>query len=765
MKVRYLVCASVAALTVATNVQAQVGPGGAAATPEVGAEVEEVVITARKREEQIIDVPASVSSFSGEQLEDLGGISDIKDLSFIAPGLALVDTGNINTEVNIRGAGAGTARVTGVDAPIGILRNGANVAGGNIGGRTYTRTDLFDVERVEVVRGPQGALYGVNSVGGIMNVLSRRPQKDFGFRASAGWTDQIERSAFEAILNLPLGDRLAVRIGGQATDANGGHFINDFDGKPGDIEEYRALRASVLWEPADDLSIYVVADSSSDVSPSNRIKTVYNLNDPTATAGPADPDGPYRYGHNTSNTVNRDLVSYSAQIDWDTPLGEITSITAYRERDTRFIQDEDGSYPGYAQSALPAAPCFTRACVTTFTDYTEMWSQEIRLGNSIGANVDWMVGVNWQNRETEFAFISDGRTNNNVSTLSPTGNSASVALDEDRQVGVFATVSWVASDRLTFDGAIRWGRSEKQGNAYNVRRGAGPTFCPYLDPIHGDLDVLPTCVVLPIAFSETYENVSPSLAAKFSISENLNLFATIARGYRSGGFNGTAVSFPATVPDSYDPEETTAYEAGAKLKVGGGLLTVTTFKNDFDGLLVSLPIPGDTVGRSYRDNAGKAETHGIDLEWAGRADFFPEQWGRLDLTGGLNWLDGEIESGPYKGRSVEGSPEYTYTATAIYRREIANGWSLSASTSYRGQRGGFTNTTQINNLVPLDDLDLWDARLALDVGPVQFSISAENLFDERYVALKDPNRSVYGDPHEVSLKVVYRFGSEAPRSR
>jgi outer membrane receptor protein involved in Fe transport len=201
------------------------------------------------------------------------------------------------------------------------------------------------------------------------------------------------------------------------------------------------------------------------------------------------------------------------------------------------------------------------------------------------------------------------------------------------------------------------------------------------------------------------------------------------------------------------------------LRVGGGLLTVTAFKNDFNDLLVSLPIPGDTVGRTYRENAGEAETHGVDLEWVGRAEFFPEEWGRLDMTAGLNWLDGEITSGPYQGRTVEGAPEQTYTATAIYTRLIGNGMRLSASTSYRGQRGGFTNTTRINNLVPLDDLDLWNARLALDVNQLQFSLSASNLFDEQYVALKDPNRSVYGNPREITFRVLYRFGSEAPRRR
>jgi iron complex outermembrane receptor protein len=160
-------------------------PPALAQSADAGAtDGDEIVVTARKREERIADVPASVTSLSGEQLEELGGLTDIKDLSFLTPGLAFVDTGNINAEVSIRGAGAGTARVTGVDAPIGVLRNGANISGGNIGGRTYTRADLFDVERVEAIRGPQGALYGVNAVGGVLNVISARPRPEFVMRGS-----------------------------------------------------------------------------------------------------------------------------------------------------------------------------------------------------------------------------------------------------------------------------------------------------------------------------------------------------------------------------------------------------------------------------------------------------------------------------------------------------------------------------------------------------------------------------------------------------
>jgi iron complex outermembrane receptor protein len=764
MKRGFAAWTSVLALAVSGLAQAQT-PAPTSGNDAQADNADELVVTARKREEQIIDVPASVSTLSGDQLEDLGGVTDIRDLSYVAPGLALVDTGNINSEVNIRGAGAGTARVTGVDAPIGVLRNGANIAGGNIGGRTFTRTDLFDVGRVEVVRGPQGALYGVNSVGGVINVVSRRPSFEPGARGAWGYSPDIGRGSLEAIVNIPLGDTFAMRVGGQAFKSKDGHFQNVVTGEAGDLEQYEAGRISLLWAPSPDLSFYSVIDSAADVSSSNRVRTRYELNDPTATPGPVDPDGPFRFGHNTSNEVQRDLLNWTGEIAWNSPFGKVTSITSYRDRGTRFFQDEDGTAPGYAQAALPAASCFTRTCVTLFTDDTEMLSQELRLTNSIGPGLDWMLGVNWQDRETEFAFIADGRTNNNLATLSPTANSASVAIEGDTQIGVFGSLSWQATERLTIDAAARWGQSEKDARAYNVRRGAGPVFCPYLDPIHGDLSVSPTCVASLITFDETFENTSPSASVKYSLSDTWNIFASAARGYRSGGFNGTAVAFPGVVPETFEPESTTAYEIGTKFTFGGGLVTLTGFWNDFEGLLVSLPIAGDTAGRSYRDNAGNAETHGVDAEWAGRAAFFPSALGSLDFTLAGNWLTGEIQSGPYRGRTVEGSPEYTYTATGIYSRKLSDAWRFVGSASYRGQRGGFTNTTQINNLVPLVDLDLWDARLSLERGIVSFSVSAENLFDETYVALRDPNRSVYGDGREITFRIAVRNGSEAPRRR
>jgi iron complex outermembrane receptor protein len=185
-----------------------------------------VLVTARLVEEEVQDVPAAVTGLSAQQLEDAGGIKDIRDLSYLLPGLAFVDTGNINAENNIRGGGAGTARTAGVDSPIAVLRDGASITGGNIGGRTFTRQDLFDVSRVEVTRGPQGALYGVNAVGGVMQAISQRPKSEPGASVRTTWSPEIERIGIDAIANMPLTDTLGARIGIQMADKSGGFFNN-----------------------------------------------------------------------------------------------------------------------------------------------------------------------------------------------------------------------------------------------------------------------------------------------------------------------------------------------------------------------------------------------------------------------------------------------------------------------------------------------------------------------------------------------------------
>lgn len=731
-----------------------------------------VVVTARLVEEEVQDVPAAVTGLSAQQLEDAGGIKDIRDLSYLLPGLAFVDTGNINAENNIRGGGAGTARTAGVDLPIAVLRDGASITGGNIGGRTFTRQDLFDVSRVEVTRGPQGALYGVNAVGGVMQAISQRPKSQPGASVRTTWSPDIERFSIDAIANMPFSNELGARIGIQMADRSSGFFDNVITGKAGDIEEYWGYKGALEWQPFDYLNVFLVAEGSNEISPSNVIREVGLRNDPSAPASevpPPDIDGPFRYGMNGINSSEREVSNYNAKVEWETGFGTLTSTSLYRERTTDFASDTDRTAPGYAtppQTNL-LATCATRSCDTIFFDHTELTSEEVRFASELNDAISYIVGANIQGRQTEFTTVVDGRTTSAANTApSPTANLGQGVKEEELQTGAFASVSWQIMDPLTLDAAVRVNHSEKKTDAFTVLRGpaTGATSCVlvYADPIRAQIE-RPDCLRNRAVLEETFNTTAPSVSLKYEITDDLRVFASAGIGYRAGGFNANSVLDPSILP-TFTPEKNTAYEVGAKFELWDAFFTVTAFENQFDDLLVTVDSTFNAVTRNWRFNAGQAKTTGVDLEVFGNA-FLPEGWGRLDYNGAVNYLTGDIESGPYAGRSVEGSPEWTYTGTMTYRKRLMDDWRFVGSASYRGQRGGYTNTTQINNLVEMPDLDLWNASIGIENGQYRLGIEARNLFDETYVTLRDPLRDVYGDPREIRFTFAIAFGSEERSGR
>lgn len=731
-----------------------------------------VVVTARLVEEEVQDVPAAVTGLSAQQLEDAGGLKDIRDLSYLLPGLSFVDTGNINAENNIRGGGAGTARTAGVDSPIAVLRDGASITGGNIGGRTFTRQDLFDVARVEVTRGPQGALYGVNAVGGVMQAISQRPKSEPGASVRTTWSPDIERFGIDAIANMPFSDTLAARVGVQIADKGDGFFYNRATAKAGDVEEYLGYKGVLEWAPLDYLNVLLIAEGSSELSPSNVIREVGQQNDPSAPAAevpPPDIDGPFIYGMNGKNSSQRDISNYNAQVEWDMGFGTLTSTSLYRERTTDFTSDTDRTAPGYPtpQQTNLLASCATRACDTIFFDHTELTSQEVRFASELNDAISYIVGANIQGRQTEFTTVLNGRTTSAANTApSPTGNLGQGVKEEELQTGAFASLSWRLLNPLTLDAAVRYNHSEKKTDAFTVVRGpaTGATSCVlvYADPIRAQIE-RPDCLRNRAVLEETFNTTAPSVSLKYEITDDLRIFASAGIGYRAGGFNANSVLDPAIQP-TFTPEKNTAYEVGAKFELADAFFTVTAFENQFDDLLVTVDSTFNAVTRNWRFNAGEAKTRGVDFEVFGNA-FLPEGWGRLDYNGAINYLTGDIESGPYSGRSVEGSPEWTYTGTLTYRKRLMDDWRFVGSTSYRGQRGGYTNTTQINNLVEMADIDLWNASIGVENRQYRFGIEARNLLDETYVTLRDPLRSVYGDPREIRFTFAIAFGSEERSGR
>jgi len=741
--------------------EASAAEGSPGERAEVNA-LDELVVTARRREEAIQDVPAAVSAVTAERMLDQGGIKDVKDLSYLLPGTSFADTQTINAENNIRGAGAGTTRTNGADAPIAVLRDGASIAGGNLGGRVYTRADLFDLQRVEVIRGPQGALYGVNAVGGVMQAVSQRPKPSFGYRAGVTYSPDIERTAVEAIVNLPIGERLAIRLGGQKAVKEDGFFRNLHTGGHGDVEDYGGARVSALWTPTDALSLFTVLDYSDELSAGNYIRHTTQLNDKTtlpANIRPFDQDGPFLYGHNTSDDVDRIVKNWLTELKWDGAWGTLTATTLLRSREASFRNDEDNTAPGYGLPAYPAT-CGTRSCSTLFYDMTEMASQDLKFEGELGPAFDYQIGGNLSRKTSDFYTLTDGRTVSLVNlNPNPLVNSGAVTREEETSWGAFASVSWRPTDRFTVDAALRYGRSDKAFSSYVVRLqpSAGLT-CDHRRP----LDVYslnPACAQTKVALSEMFDSTTPSLAVRYEIAPWMRVFASVARGDRAGGFNGNSVLDPG-IPAAFQPEKSLAYEAGAKFELGGAYFTLSAFYNDYSELLVGLINYGaDNVARNYRFNAGEAQTHGFDFEVFGTRDLSGEL-GRLTYSAAVNYLMGEVESGQYAGLQIENSPEWMYTATLNWRRPLVADWDLFASLSYRGQRGGYTGFIAFNNQVSAGNLDLFNGSLGVRNDAWRFEISARNLLDERYEAIRDATRSTWGDPREIRIGLAYAFGSE-----
>jgi iron complex outermembrane receptor protein len=728
-----------------------------------------VIVTARKREEEVIDVPAAVTSLSAQAIEERGGIRDIGDLAAMAPGVQFTETGNINAEFNIRGSGAGTVRTANTDSPIAVLRDGGSVVVGNIGGRGFAKTDLFDLQRIEVIRGPQGVLYGQSSTGGVIDAISKRPNHSWGGQLSGYYNGTVDERGLDGILNVPLGDKLAMRGGFQTVDRRGGNFYNVFNGKYGDINKYRGGRLSFLYEPTDDLTMFLVYDAGDEIGPSNRVKSVPVVNGvPTG-----DPDGPYQYGHNTRDNTDRETQSSTLNIDWTVPFADLTSTTTWRSRETTFLQDEDGSFPGYARAPTGGVQCqTTRACETLFGDDAELWAQEFRADWKMPDRWTLMTGVNVEIRNDNLYTISSGRTTSATNlNPAPAGNFNAVAYLFEQFYGAFAALGYEVNDKLDLTVGGRYTKLHKKAETFQVFRNVGGVaagaVCEF--ELVNDNAVFPANCRRP-AFNDAFndDNFSPAVSAIYKLDNGQRLFANVARGFRAGGFNANSATinadrFPGDplIDPSYGNEISMSYEVGAKGRLFDGLYSASLYFNQTDDLLLTLNYTGVSgLARNYRSNAAAADMKGVDLEYFGVVREVQGIGGRFNYSVSLNWFDGEFTEGPYSGRKVEGQPDWQTTFSGTWRKHVWTDTDFFLSANYRAQRGGLTATSGNTNNSPLDNVDNVSLRTGFETTGWRLSLEATNLLDKEYPVLRDPNRWVYSDPRQVRATFAWKFGSQ-----
>lgn len=656
-----------------------------------------IIVTAQKKEGRVLETPISITAFSQEALEK-GGLENTWDLQAATPGLLV--GGNVRAgQLYLRGIGSDS---------IGTAADGSTTV--HLDGVYLARPeallgDFIDVERVEVLKGPQGTLYGRNSVGGTVNLISRAPTEDFTADASILYGN-YNRFRTTASVSGPI---VSDRVLGRAAilkSTRDGYVENSAPTGRRDFEDedLLSLRGSVLFRMSDNVDLTVSGDYTR--YDDNGVVNVFRSLDPLLAArGGVIPADPFVTNSETDTFEERRYWGFSGTLVAD--LGGVTlkSITAYRDT----FQDTFFNTSQQAFNHAQFAP----------TTSQDQFSQELQLASDGSEKFQWLAGLYYfqekglYNPQVNFFFNPrPGPTENN-----PTFLGDFYSNDNTKAYAAFVNGSYDLTDRLQLEAGLRYSYEEKDHDFRLIGLTPGAEF---------DTGVS--------SQSEDWDDVSPKIGLNYSISDNSFLYASYSRGFKSGGFDAFSGA------SAVNPEHVRAFELGSKNIFADGRLTLNLagFKYDYDDLQVN---SFDPVLIAIRSNAASARVKGIEVE----AVAYPAE--RLRLEFGLAWLDakytdflsppnaasGGTGAVQLAGNSLRNAPELSLTGGAEYVAPLKNGGSLSfrLDGSYQSEVFYTQFNTQGSNQ---EGYGLLNARAAY-VSPDEdweLSLFAQNITNKHY---------------------------------
>jgi len=564
--------------------------------------LDEVVVTARKREEQAKDVPMSISVISGDHLERNGG-DNLRDIGSLFPGVSFNDSNGGGGEFSIRGL---TSAGSGSDTSIGLYVDGVFV-----GNEAAASQRLFDLRNVQILRGPQGTLFGRNTVAGAVNIETRMPEPGFSGAVDTTLGNYGLRQ-YGATLNVPLvDDRLIARISYVDRERDG--YLRNLarPGERGNDENGQSARLHVLAKPTDTLKLLFSADGSHD----NTCDNMFHLVGGSLYNGNPDPDVSAWDG------ACRDLIDvrgYSLRADQQLGDLTLTSITAYRDRDSFFLTDRD----------FTALPILTTGLQTAENQFT----QELRLANAGNERFNWTVG----------AFFFDSRHfQDTILQLGPgflgpglSNDVHAVARTRTKSKAVFATADYGLTEKLKAELGLRYTSESKSVDYVQTATLPIPGFGE-VAPFHKSVDG---------------GEWSPTATLTYRLDSGAMVYARAARGFKSGGFNAGPSSNPAQI--EFQPEKLTSYEMGYKAELLDGRLR-------FDGDVYYLDYTNiqqsDQDGAGFFiSNAASARSYGAETQlavWLGK---------HATVNAGLGYVNAKYERfGSKSGNVLPRAPQWT----------------------------------------------------------------------------------------------------------
>lgn len=605
--------------------------------------LEEVIVTAQKRSESLQDVPIAITAMGGEKIDEIG-IIDLEEVTQYMPNVT-INNGAGTPNLYVRGVGSGTN--AGFEQSVGMYIDGVYAGRGALAAVPTT----MDLERIEVLKGPQGILFGKNTVAGAVNITSAKPTDEFEGMAEVLYEPDHGQEQYNVVLSGPLTDDLSGRLAVRHDEMDG-WWENTVTGSEGRNDDLWYGRASLRWLASDTLEIsakYEKGDfdrrsrptyvyQSDFAGETNRFGTVPFPVVGDRDKGAADADG--------GSVTKTDVFALTA--NWDLDFATFTSISAYSS------YDSDGEA---GNTDLTATPALSRA---KFEDY-EQYSQELRLVSPGGETIDWIAGAYYQEAELDISTRVD------VIDFAQSGPISVPPLFADNNVGVpgvfdqdsdswaiFGQGTWNATETLRFTLGLRYNEETKDLNKETFSDGLqirlGPTTS-LINPLNGQL----IADVRQHSFrdlSRDEEKWTYSANVQWDVGEATMLYASVSTGFKGGGYdeaysgageeiriadaNGVptgevfATGIDASILE-YEDEEVLAYEIGAKMGLldGAAELNIAVFRMEYDNLQTS-----SLVGDVFRvGNAGNSISQGVEADGRWRLTE------RLTLSAAVAYLD------------------------------------------------------------------------------------------------------------------------------
>ena len=689
------------------------------------AALEEIVVTAQLREQSLQDVPISIQVLGAGEIADMR-IDDISDIGYEVPGLSIYSflPGQVNP--SIRGA------MTFNDAP-GVEQSVAMFMDGVYIGQTgFFSFDLFDIERIEVLKGPQGTLFGRNVTGGALNIITTTPPDAFDgtLEATAGNYGQME---MQGVVGGPLSDTLSGQIAFSWKDSDG-FYTNIIDGKDVEAQDAFSVRGKLRYELNDAVELVLSAEHGRDELQG----IAFDL-----TGDPLPYMGTEAFGPDDDVTLNFlgaldvETWAYTGTITGDTNIGTITSITGYRESENNITADADGTPVVEIELGDD--------------DQIEQFSQELRLTGQAN-NIDYVGGL-------YFVNIEHHRVQNRLFDGAP-GSLFEIALSpvpvldvdgqdiETTSYAAYGEITYTFEQGLSLTGGIRYTKDEKTGTSFCSSGGAF-LLCP--------------SPALTISHDGSWDAITPRFVAQYEFSDDVMAYGSYSRGFKSGGFPLNI--FDPDPQAEFKPEYADNYEVGIKSRLWDQRLqtNLAIFWMEFTDLQV---LQTNSVGQTSAANAGEATSQGVEL------DLNVAVTDAFQVFGDYTYLDAELESLQLEGEDLSGNtprsaPEHSFNVGAEYTWNLpGDAGEVAVRTNVLYKSRYFLNVNNDPNLTAkLDNIVNAGIKYTTPGGRWELSLWGKNLTDKRTFVQK-ADRGIFiqeaGDFFAGAQTYTGRF--DAPRT-